>query len=39
MTRYALVIVADRRAAQALLPDAIALAAGDQAAPGPTSIS
>ena len=28
MTRYALVIVADRRAARALLPDAIALAAG-----------
>jgi hypothetical protein len=32
MTLYALVIVADRRAARALLPDAIALAAGDQAA-------
>ena len=31
MTRHALVIVADRRAAQALLADAIALAAGDQA--------
>ena len=30
MTWYALVIVADRRAARALLPEAIALAAGEQ---------